>query len=155
MKNHAVNFFIFSFICFIGVLIFGLALGPIKKALIEEDIFRNISLFHNHFDQLCWLGSAAIGCVFWVLDHKYKGSEIAVMIFSFSYMLGTLLFSFGFLFRALGIFYGSNMIKIFATAGMLSIGGLLMLVTTACALYIAICILSKTRTIRFDDVETG
>lgn len=155
MKNQAINLFIFSFICFIGVIIFGSVLSPVKKSFIDTDIFRNISLFHNHFDQLCWLGSAAIGCTFWGLDQKYKGAEIALRIFAFSYMLGTLLFSFGFLFRAIGIFYDSSMTILFATIGLISFGGLLMLVTTVCALYIAICILSKKRTKRIDGVVTG
>lgn len=154
MKNQAINFFIFSFICFIGVLIFGSVFGPIKKIFVDTDIFRNISLFHNHFDQLCWLGSAAIGCTFWFLDQKYKGAEIALKIFAFSYMLGTLLFSFGFLFRSLGIYYDSSMTKLVAKIGMISLGGFLMLVTTVCALYIVICILSNKRTKQIDDIVT-
>ena len=141
MKKQAINFIIFSFICFICVLIFGSILGPIKKSFSDTEVFRNISLFHSHFDQLCWLGSAAIGCTFWVLDHQFKGSEMVLKIFAFSYMLGTLLFSSGFLFRALGIIYDSSIIEKAATIGMISFGGLLIVVTTIIAIYVVISIL--------------
>ena len=141
MKEQSIKFLIFSFICFIGVLIFGSILGPIKKAFSDTEAFRNISLFHSHFDQLCWLGSAAIGATFWILDSKFKGSKLALKIFSFSYIFGTLLFSFGFLFRALGIIYNNGIIEKMAAIGMISLGGLLIVVTTISAVYIANCVL--------------
>ncbi len=50
MKTQAVNLFIFSFICFVGVLIFGSIIGPLKKSM-ADGVFRNITLFHSHFDQ--------------------------------------------------------------------------------------------------------
>ncbi len=155
MKKQAIKLFIFSFICFIGVLVFGSILGPIKKSFSNTEVFRNISLFHNHFDQLCWLGSAAIGCTFWVLDHKYKGSEMVLKVFAFSYMLGTLLFSSGFLFRAIGVVCDIIIIEKVSTIGMISFGGLLIVVTTVCALYIAINILSFNRQKSIQKVVTG
>lgn len=141
MKEQATRFLIFSFICFIGVLLFGSILGPIKKTFSDTEVFRNISLFHSHFDQLCWLGSAAIGATFWILDSKFKGSEMALKIFSFSYMLGTLLFSFGFLLRAIGFVFNNRIIEKVAAIGMLSLGGLLIVITIISAVYIANCIL--------------
>lgn len=155
MKKQALNLFIFSFICFIGVLVFGSILGPIKKSFTDTDVFRNISLFHNHFDQLCWLGSAAIGSTFWVLEHKYKGSEMVLKIFAFTYMLGTFLFSSGFLFRALGAILDNSIIEKAATIGMISFGGLLIVVTTVCASYVAICILSFKKQKGIQNVVTG
>jgi hypothetical protein len=155
MKKQAIRFFIFSFICFIGVLVFGSILGPIKRSFSDTEVFRNISLFHSHFDQLCWLGSAALGCTFWGLDHKFKGSEIVLKIFAFSYMLGSLLFSSGFLFRALGVIYNSSVIEKVATIGMISFGGFFIVVTIVCAVYVAICILSFTRRKRIQNVVTG
>ena len=155
MKKQAIRFFIFSFICFIGVLLFGSILGPIKKSFSDTEVFRDISLFHSHFDQLCWLGSAALGCTFWGLDHKFKGSEMVLKIFSFSYMLGTLLFSSGFLFRALGVIYDSIIIEKVTAIGMISIGGFLIVVTIVCAVYVAICILSFKRRKSIQNVATG
>jgi hypothetical protein len=141
MKTQSIRLFIFSFICFIGVLIFGSILGPLKKAIVDLDVFKNISLFHSHFDQLCWLGSAAIGATFWVLDPIFKGSETVLKIFAYSYMLGTLLFSMGFLFRAIGTICDSSIIEISANIGMISFGGLLIAVTVVCAFIIAINLL--------------
>jgi hypothetical protein len=57
-------------------------------------------------------------------------------------MLGTALFSSGFLFRALGVIYDSSIIEKVATIGMISFGGLLIVVAAISALYAAICILS-------------
>jgi hypothetical protein len=145
MKGQANRLLIFSFICFVGVLLFGSILGPMKKAFSDAEVFRNISLFHSHFDQLCWLGSAAIGSTFWILDSKFKGSEMALKVFSFSYMLGTLLFSFGFLLRAIGIIYNNIIIEKMIATGMLSLGGLFILVTIISAVYIANCILFRNR----------
>jgi hypothetical protein len=145
MKTQAVNLFVFSFICFIGVLIFGSIIGPLKKSMADE-VFRNISLFHSHFDQLCWLGSAALGGAFWVLASKFTGADRVIRIFVFSYALGTLLFSMGFLFRAIGLHYNSRMIKMSADIGMISFGGLLIAVTAICALYIAINLFSWKKT---------
>ena len=141
MKKQATNLFIFSFICFIVVLIFGSLLNPIKKSLVDTDIFRNFSLFHSHFDQLCWLGSAALGCTFYALDNRYSGSKVILAIFTFSYTVGSLLFSSGFLFRAIGKIFKNGIIEKGAAIGMISLGGLLILVAAFCALYIAYCII--------------
>lgn len=138
MKKQAIHLFIFSFICFIAVFISGSLLSSIKKSITDTDVLKNISLFHNHFDQLCWLGSAAIGCVFYALDNRFKRSMTVLKIFTFSYIIGTLFFSFGFLFRAIGIYYNNMILEKSVAIGMISLGGVFIIVATLCAIYIAL-----------------
>ena len=140
MQKQAIHLFVFSFMCFIAVLIFGSILGPLKKTFSDPKVMRNINLFHSHFDQLCWLGSAAIGCIFGALNNRFHGSERVLKVFTVSYMLGTLLFSLGFLLRASGIILHAGLIENTFSAGVISFGGLLIVIAAVCALYIAFCI---------------
>ncbi len=110
MRKQAINLFIFSFICFVSVLIFGSILGPLKNAFPDPEVIRNISLFHNHFDQLCWLGSPQSG-VFSMRSTTVSWFKRVLKVFTVTYMLGTLLFSFGFLSRASGTILHAGVIE--------------------------------------------
>lgn len=133
MKKQAKTLFIFSFISFILVFIFGAVLGPMQKSLNSPEITRNLNLFHNHFDQLCWLGAAAIGAVFYFFGDAYQGASWLLKVFTLSYITGTTLFSFAFLLRALGIYNGSVLLQKTIFTLMVSVGGLFELILLVCA----------------------
>jgi len=126
--------FIFSFLSFIFVFIFGAVFSPIKKVISDPEVLRNFDLFHNHFDQLCWLGAAAIGATFYFLRDKYNGSHRLLNIFTTSYMFGTLIFSGAFLIRGIGLVFKINLLHKSGYILMISIGGLLnvLVIISAC-----------------------
>lgn len=142
MQKQAMQLFAFSFICFIGVFVFGSILGPLQKIYNDPQVIRNFNLFHNHFDQLCWLGAAAIGAVLYAARDRFNGSERILRIFTISYMLGTTLFSFAFLVRALGLILMSRMLEKGVYMGLVSLGGLFNIITMICGVYVAISIIS-------------
>lgn len=143
MRKQSMHLFVFSFICFIGVFVFGAVLGPLQKIHHDPQVARNLNLFHNHFDQLCWLGAAAVGAVLYAARDRFTGSEKILRIFTASYMLGTTLFSFAFLARALGLIVMSNMLEKSAYLGLVSLGGLFNIITIISGIYVAIGIVSR------------
>lgn len=145
MRKQAAHLLVFSFICFIGVFVFGSILGPIQKIYSDPHVIRNFNLFHNHFDQLCWLGAAAIGAVLYATHDKYNGSERILRVFAISYMLGTILFSFAFLVRAFGIILMSKMLEKGLYIGFVSLGGLINIITIITGIYVAIGIYPQVR----------
>ncbi len=143
MKRQALLLSNFSFICFIAVFVFGLAFGPLQKAYGDHAaVMRNLSLFHNHFDQLCWLGAAALGATLYVARDRFAGSERVLRVFGASYMLGTSLFSMAFLARALGLILASPAVERHVFLGLVSVGGLFEIVALSCGCYVASHILS-------------
>ena len=142
MKKQALQFFVFSFICFIAVFLFGSILGPLQKIYDDPKVMRNLNLFHNHFDQLCWLGAAAIGAVLYANRDRFNGSERILRLFTLSYMLGTAFFSFAFFVRALGLMIISKALENGAYTGLLTIGGLFNIITIFSGIYIVTKILS-------------
>ena len=138
MRKQAMQLFVFSFTCFIGVFVFGSVLSPLQKIYNDPQITRNFNLFHNHFDQLCWLGAAAIGAVLYTARDRFNGSERILRLFTISYMLGTTLFSFAFLVRALGLIVTSRVLENGAYMGLISLGGLFNIITMICGVYIVI-----------------
>lgn len=137
MRNQAVRLFVFSFTCFIGVFVFGSILGPLQKTYADPKVIRNLSLFHNHSDQLCWLGAAALGATLHVTRDAFRGSERVLRIFTLSYMAGTALFSSAFLVRALGLILSSSLLEERAYIGLVSLGGLLNIVAIISGVYVA------------------
>lgn len=67
MKSDTRRLFLFSFLSFMIVILMGTLNAPLKKSFQNTDIWTNVTLFHSHFDQLSWLGSAAIGAIFYFL----------------------------------------------------------------------------------------
>jgi hypothetical protein len=86
MIGHSKKLIIFSFLSFIFVFVFGAVFSPMKKAISDPEVLRNFDLFHNHFDQLCWLGAAAIGATLYFLRDKYSGSNRLLNIFTHIYV---------------------------------------------------------------------
>ncbi len=143
MRKQAMRLFVFSFICFLGVFVFGSILGPLQKIYNDPQVVRNFNLFHNHFDQLCWLGAAAIGAFFYAARNRYTGSGRTLRIFTITYMLGTTLFSFAFLVRGAGLIVMSPMLEKTAYTGLVSLGGLFNVISLITGIYIAINLISK------------
>jgi len=143
MQKQAMQLFAFSLICFIGVFVFGSILGPLQKIYNDPQVIRNFNLFHNHFDQLCWLGAAAIGAVLYAARDRFNGSERILRIFTLSYMLGTALFSFAFLARALGLILMSTLLEKGSYVGLVSLGGLFNIITIITGIYVANGIFSR------------
>jgi hypothetical protein len=144
MQKQAMDLFVFSFICFIGVFVFGSILGPLQKIYSDPQVVRNFNLFHNHFDQLCWLGAAAIGAFFYAAHNRYNGSERILRTFTITYMLGTTLFSFAFLVRGVGLIVMSKMLEEEAYIGLVSLGGLFNVITLIAGIYVIIGIISAS-----------
>lgn len=137
MIVHSKKLITFSFLSFIFVFIFGAVFSPIKKAISDPEVLRNFDLFHNHFDQLCWLGAAAIGATLYFLRDKYNGSRRLLNIFTTSYMFGTLIFSVAFLIRGIGLSLKINMLQKNAYILLLSIGGIFNVLVIISACFIA------------------
>ncbi len=143
MQKQAMRLFAFSFICFIGVFVFGSILGPLQKIYNDPQVVRSFNLFHNHFDQLCWLGAAAIGAFLYAARDRYNGSERILKTFTITYMLGTTLFSFVFLVRGVGIIAMSKVLEKETYIGLVSLGGLFNVITLITGVYVVIGILSR------------
>ena len=79
MERAARRLLAFSFVSLLAVLVFGMVRGlaPVRAWLAAPDVARTAALFHSHFDQLCWLGSAAAGTALWVLRDSYRGAAWA------------------------------------------------------------------------------
>ncbi len=128
----------FSLISFLFVFIFGLirSSGPFKTFFADPDAMSNVMLFHSHFDQLCWLGAAAIGAAFYVFKDSYDGGEKSVRIFTKLYIIGTLIFSLAFLIRAVGFASGTVILQKILFILFVSTGGLIFLILIGFAVYI-------------------
>lgn len=139
MKNEARKLLFFSFVSFLFVFIFGLirTMGPFKALLGQPGAYENVMLFHSHFDQLCWLGAAAIGTVFLAFGDHYQGSQHAVKYFAHAYIEGTLIFSLAFLVRAVGYMANIAILRNVVFTVMVSLGGVYFLVLLACGVIIA------------------
>jgi hypothetical protein len=104
MARHARQMLLFSFAAFLFVLVFGTvrATGPLREFLDRPVSLRSLQAFHAHFDSLCWLGSAALGAVMWVLGDAWQGPRFVPAAFTACWMGGSVLFAGSFLARGLG-----------------------------------------------------
>ena len=138
MERDSRKLLIFSFISFLCVFIFGTlrAMGPFKNFFNDTKAMDNVMLFHSHFDQLCWLGAATLGIVFYCLRQKYQGSLNAIKYFTYLYITGTLMFSFAFLVRALGIAMNVLILQKLIFAILVSISGALFMVLIVTGFFI-------------------
>lgn len=124
MKRYTRILFVYSFTSFLFVVVFGALNAPLKKAFYGTEIWNNITAFHNHFDQLCWLGAAAIGALFHFMSDRFTGSAKIAGIFTYLYICGTLTFSMAFLVRGLGIYLHLDVLEKKTFVLMIMTGGL-------------------------------
>ena len=136
MKKYSRILFLYSFTSFLFVIVFGSMNTFFKKAFYGTAIWDSITAFHSHFDQLCWLGAAAIGAMFHFMSDRYSGSIKAVGFFTYLYIFGTLTFSFAFLARGLGMYLHNQALEKTVFAFMASIGGLAYILIIFLGIYI-------------------
>ena len=123
MERAARQLLLFSFTCFVGVIAFAMVLGPAHKAVHSRDVARSIDLFHQHFDQLCWLGAAALGTALRHLAPRYAGPAWAPARLARAYALGSVTFAAAFVPRAIGQLTGAALLARVGFAALASIGG--------------------------------
>jgi hypothetical protein len=140
MERAARRLVTFSFVSLLFVVLSGTlrGMGPVRERLADPELLRLATLFHSHFDQLCWLGAAAAGAALWILRDAYRGAAWAPRLFATSYPAGGLLFSLAFLVKLVGLLAGSAALSRFAFGGLVSVGGALLLVAAACGAAIAL-----------------
>jgi len=128
----------FSLISFVFVFVFGVirSMEFFKTFFNDQEAMKNIMLFHSHFDQLCWLGAAAIGAVFYVFNDLYLGKKRILENFIRFYIIGTLLFALSFLIRALGFALGIVIFRKFLFILLVSIGGFIFILLIGFTIYI-------------------
>jgi hypothetical protein len=140
MRHSARGLLKFSFVCLLGVLVSGTmrGVGPVRAWLDHApDAARTAALFHSHFDQLCWLGAAAVGAALWILRDTYRGPAWAPLVFAFTYSGGALLFSSSFALKLVGQRLGSAALQRVGFAVLLSTGGALLVAAFASGLLVA------------------
>jgi hypothetical protein len=137
MERAARRLLLFSLASFVAVVALGSGLGPVQKALAGGDAARSLASFHAHFDQLCWLGSAALGAALLLLAPSYRGPAWAPALLTASYAAGALVFSVSHAVRAVGQRAGSDALSRTAFAILASVGGAALLVAAAGAATIA------------------
>lgn len=137
MERAARRLLLFSLAAFVAVVVFASALGPVQKALAGTEAARSIASFHAHFDQLCWLGSAALGATLLLLARSYSGPAWAPSLLAASYAAGSLVFSCAHVVRAIGERTGSAGLSGIAFRILASVGGVALLVAAAAAAAIA------------------
>lgn len=130
MERAARRLVAFSFVSLLAVLAFGTirGMGPVRAWLDGPELLRVAALFHSHFNQLCWLGSAAAGAALWIMRDAYRGPAWAPPLFAWSYPTGALLFSTAFLVKVVGLRIGSEALTRIAFGALVSLGGALLLV---------------------------
>jgi hypothetical protein len=130
MERAARRLVAFSFVSFLAVIALGTirGLGPVRVWLEGPELQRVAALFHSHFDQLCWLGTAATGAALWITRDAYRGPAWAPALLAWSYPIGALLFSTAFLVKVVGLRIGSEALSRVAYASLVSLGGALLLV---------------------------
>lgn len=103
MKRYARWLFTYSFASFLCVLAFGLArrAGPLRE--LGGPAGKSVALFHTHFADLCWLGSAALGAFVLWASERQGHLEKPVRWLATAYIVGTASFSLSFLARAAGL----------------------------------------------------
>jgi hypothetical protein len=127
MQRSGRRLLLFSLASFVAVVVFGSALGPLQKALAGTDAARALASFHAHFDQLCWLGSAALGAALLFLDGSYRGPRWAPALLGWAYPLGALVFSGGHAIKAIGIALAMPLVPRVVVPVLASAGGVLLL----------------------------
>lgn len=139
MERSARRLLVYSFASLVAVLAFGTlrGVGPVRAWLDGPELLRTAALFHSHFDQLCWLGSAAAGAALWVLRDGYNGPAWAPSLFSWTYPSGALLFSIAFLVKLIGLRIESVILARFTFGALVSVGGVLMVVAMVSGAVIA------------------
>lgn len=140
MERSAHRLLVFSFVCLLAVLVFGMIRGmaPVRAWLDTPDAARTAALFHSHFDQLCWLGAAAAGAALWVLRDGYRGPAWAPHVFAFAYAGGALLFSSSFGVKLIGQRLGIAMLERGAFAALVSLGGALFILAVVSGAIVAL-----------------
>ncbi len=133
MERAARQLLLFSLACFVGVVAFATFLGPAHKVVHSTDVARSMDLFHQHFDQLCWLGAAALGTTLHYLAPRYAGPGWAPALLARAYALGSLMFAAAFLPRAIGQLLGAALVARAGFAALASIGGALLVVAAVSA----------------------
>jgi hypothetical protein len=130
MERSARRLLVYSFASLVAVLAFGTlrGAGPVRAWLEEPELLRTAALFHSHFDQLCWLGTAAAGAALWILRDRYGGPAWAPSLFSWTYPAGALLFSMAFLVKLIGLRIESGILSEFTFGALVSVGGALLAV---------------------------
>lgn len=130
MERAARRLAAFSFVSFLAVVVLGTlrGAGPVQAWLDGPELLRLAALFHSHFDQLCWLGSAATGAALWILRDAYRGPAWAPPLLAWSYPAGALLFSTAFLVKVVGLRIASPALARVAFGGLVSLGGALLVV---------------------------
>ena len=137
MERSARRLLVFSLASFAAVVVFASALGPLQRALEGTDAARAVSSFHTHFDQLCWLGSAALGAALLLLARSYAGPAWAPRLLAGSYTAGALIFSGAHAVKAAGLRLGWSGATRIVFPALASIGGVTLLVAAAAAATIA------------------
>jgi hypothetical protein len=128
MERSGRRLLLFSLASFVAVVLLASALGPAQKALAGTEAARAIALFHAHFDQLCWLGSAALGATLLFLARAYRGAAWAPALVSWAYPAGALTFSCAHAVKALGLALDLPALPRAAYPVIASLGGVLLLV---------------------------
>jgi hypothetical protein len=139
IERHARTLLLFSLASLPLVIAFGTLRGiPAMRALLETpEAARSVASFHSHFDQLCWLGAAALGAALFLLREGYRGPAWAVRWLARAYIAGSLLFSVAHAVRAAGVAAGSERLARGGFGLLVSVGGTLLLVAMATGAIVA------------------
>jgi hypothetical protein len=143
MELAARRLLTFSFVSLLAVLAFGTLRGaaPFKAWLDGPELLRVAGLFHSHFDQLCWLGTASAGAALWILRDAYRGPVWAPPLFAGSYSAGALLFSTAFLVKVIGLRTESAAVARVGFGAVVSLGGVLLVIAFIAGAAIALGLL--------------
>jgi len=133
MERSGRTLLLFSLASFVAVVVFASALGPLQKHLAGTDAARALASFHTHFDQLCWLGSAALGAALHFLAGSFRGPAWAPRLLAASYAPGALVFSGAHVVKAIGLRSGSAGLPGAVFPALASVGGVALLVAAAAA----------------------
>jgi hypothetical protein len=140
MERSARQMLLFSFGSFVLVLAFGSvrAMGPLRHVLDTPASTKSLQAFHSHFDQLCWLGSAALGATMWILRDAWRGPRWVPPTFNACWFAGSVLFATSFFVRGVGEALSRPALARGAYALLVSAGGSLFFPVMALGAWIAL-----------------
>jgi hypothetical protein len=135
-----------SLVAFAVVIGLGtLRASPAHQLLDTPEAVKSLQAFHSHFDNLVWLGSAALGATLKLLAPGYRGPAWAPRLLAPAFLAGAVVFACSFAVKALGQRCALGALVRPLAPALASLGGVGMLLAAVAALVVARSFLAAPR----------